>query len=189
MSSILVVEHEARYRERVHDALTAEGWQVESVADVASALRAAAAARPLLVLVANELADCRSLLERFSRRGGGPGAVALVAERATGVTAESIGADELLAKPFTDKEIRLVVRRCLNASARAATEAAAGTHRFSSEELFGDMLAEVEESVPAIKPPAAAPALSGDLASKLERTLSGLRDQDKTRPEKPAAPA
>ena len=51
MPSILVIEHEGRYIERIQDALSSEGWKTRFVAGRPEALRAAASEQPDLVLV------------------------------------------------------------------------------------------------------------------------------------------
>ncbi len=177
MSLILVVEQEGRYIERIHDALASEGWQVRVANDRDSAQRAVAQERPALVLVSSEVNGARDMLASFSRKQGGPGSLVLVNEGEQGtLTAASYEADDLLAKPFTDSDLRLLVRRTLNAAQRQAAEAhAASTKRFTSQELFSDMLAEVE-SAPAAPPPApaapppapAAPKPSTGVGKKLE---------------------
>ncbi len=152
MPSILVVEHEGRYIERIQDALSAEGWQPRFVAGRPEALRAAASEAPHLVLVNAELPGAAELLRSFARRNGGPGAVALVPERGA---VEGLEADEILAKPFTDQDLRLVVRRGLAGSLqgrpgeRPAAGAGGDDHKLTSQEIFGDLLAEVEDELAA----------------------------------------
>ncbi len=191
MSLILVVEQEGRYIERIHDALASEGWQVRVANDRASAERAAAQERPALVVVSSEVGGAREILAGFSRRRGGPGALVLVSEGSEGaLSAANYEADDLLAKPFTDSDLRLLVRRTLNAAQRQAAEAhAASTKRFTSKELFSDMLAEVERETAAAAqaPPTPAPRPAADVQKKLEQTLSGLFDKPAAKAAKPAS--
>jgi TonB family protein len=191
MSLILVVEPESRYRERIQDALSSEGWQVRAVDGRDAALRAAAAEAPQLVLVSGELGDAKAVLGSFSRRRGGPGAVALVPERLAGrVQAPELDADEVLVKPFTDQELRLMVRRCLTVAREGRAAPGHDGRQLTSEEIFGDVLAEVEsaEATPAPTPPAAPPpatrratTVGDEIDRKLEETLSGLREKERAR--------
>ena len=168
MSSILIVEHEGRYIERIQDALSSEGWQPRFVAGRPEALRAAASEEPSLVLINAELPGAHELLRTFARRNGGPGSVALVAEHVGDDEAGQLEADEVLAKPFTDQDLRLVVRRGLS-RARSRTGGPAAGDRdagrepdkisldaplddadmLTSADIFGDVLAEVEAEVDA----------------------------------------
>jgi TonB family protein len=172
MSLILVVEQEGRYIERVHDALTAEGWRVKVVNGREAALQAAASEAPVLVLVNSDLPDGVQLLDQFSRHRGGPGTVALVPERSVGrVTAQELGADELLGKPFSDQDLRLLVRRALSAQREVKPNVPASPGKqLTSEDIFGDVLAEVESGVA----PARADRGGDSIQKKLEQTLSGL---------------
>jgi TonB family protein len=190
MSLILVVEQEGRYIERIHDALTAEGWRVKVVNGREAALQAAASEAPVLVLVNSDLPDGAQLLDQFSRHRGGPGTVALVPERSVGrITAQELGADELLGKPFSDQDLRLLVRRSLSQQREArATPASGGGRQLTSEDIFGDVLAEVESEAPAAR--AADAARSADsIQRKIDQTLSGLSLPQKAAAKPAAKPA
>ncbi|MFY9825329.1 MAG: hypothetical protein WAM82_28380, partial [Thermoanaerobaculia bacterium] len=80
MPSILVVEQEDRYVERIRAALSVEGWKVRVVPGVDLAIQAAAAEAPDLVLVSAEVPAAAALAGAFSRNGGGPGVVGLLPE-------------------------------------------------------------------------------------------------------------
>ena len=180
MSLILVIEQDGAYTERIRGALTAEGWTVRVVGDRDSALAAARQTTPDLVVVSTATPGAGDLLRSFGRDQGGPGVFALVA--AGEATPE--GADGSVAKPFTDEQLRAGLRRCLSRVQRAAAEAAAAQaasagEQLTSQDLFGDLLAEVEAEVTrsgartvpaksAMRPPA------DDMARKLEETLSGV---------------
>lgn len=183
MSSILVVEPEPRYSERIQAALGADGWRIR-VVDPGAALNAAASERPDLVLVSAEAPGAEDLASRFSRRAGGPGVIGL---------GEGIGADEHLSRAFTGDELRQAVQRHLPRPAAAAPV------MLTSHDIFGDVLAEVEADAPEeLRPPpppapqspkpAAAPpprpAFDDEMHRKLEQTLSGVLG-----PKPAAAPA
>ena len=198
MAWILVAESEGRFAERIRDALAADGWQLEVVGDAAAARQAEQQRPHDVLIVATELPGAGELLSFWTARPGG-GSLALVPESGGGAALAS-SADEKLDKPFTDSDLRLAVRRLANA-ARAARVAPplAEEERLTSQDLFGDVLAEMEsEAAPAAPEPlraptpAAAPTMrptaastaasrSQDVDKQLERTLSGLLQEDKPR--------
>jgi TonB family protein len=194
MPSILVVEQEPRTAERIHRALTAEGWRVVVLAQVEQALRIAATESPDLVMVSGDVPGAEILSGSFGRQVGGPGLVGLVP--ADGAS-RGLAADATIAKPFSDEDLVMTVRRVLLAHQPAAPAPAAADLKLTSQDIFGDVLAEVEAQPlpstvrPAASkvPPAAAPRLreDSDVNRRLEQTLSGVLSAP-TRP-RPAAPA
>ena len=212
MPSILVVEQEPRYVERINSALRAEGWSVRVVSEADQALLWAASETPDLVLVSTDTPGAESLWGSFSRGAGGPGILGLVPEG----QARPREADDVLAKPFSDQDLVLAARRAL-LSRRQPPPAAAPVqeHKLTSADIFGDVLAEVEGdgdglSGPALAPPpsprppvvpvapaaaappkapapAAATPQDDEIHRKLEKTLSGVFNLE-PRP-RPAAPA
>ena len=198
MSSILVVEPEPRYSERIHAALGADGWSIRLLNGSESALQVATAERPALILVSSEAPGAESLVSRFSRRAGGPGVVGLLPESEP---FSEMGADDHLNKPFTDQELRQVVQRNTK---KPESAPAAGPVMLTSADIFGDVLAEVEADLPelpegapapprpapAAAPPKPAPALRDDdeINRKLEQTLSGVFGLGGEPPKKAAPP-
>jgi len=186
MPWILVVESESRHAERMRDGLEPDGWQVEIFPSCDAAAEALSRS-PQVAMVNVELPGSRELVRKLSRAQGGPGVVALLPEMGAPDWGLS-EADETLTKPFTDQALRLAARRVATSGRAPVGEEAAAPEeddgkRLTSQELFGDLLAEVEEEVPAIpeppakaakptRPPAAAPPSAIDKA--LEETLSGL---------------
>ena len=192
MSLILVFEPDSEARGRIESALTAEGWSVEL--DETSPGRTAD-----LVVLSGDHPEAGELARRFARSGGGPGVLLL-----EGAGSEAAGADVegRLEKPFGEQQIRAAVRRCLSrlqreAAERAAREAASSGEQLTSADLFGDMLAEVEDEVAAGAPEAPEPPPVGRsleepsaertaprrrpssdeaLDAEIERTLSGVLD-------------
>jgi TonB family protein len=205
MPSILVVEPDVHYVERIQSALGAEGWSVRVVPSVDQALHASPAP-PDLVLAATDLPGFEVLVFSFSRRSGGPGVVGLQPELGNG---GGEGADARIAKPFTAEQVVLAARQALLARRPSGTGGvpvvtASPEHKLTSREIFGDVLAEVEAGqIPrpviapprAVPPPAAAPPSGNpgnpgnagdDVQRRLEKTLSGMLTAD-PRP-RPAAP-
>ncbi len=187
MALILVVEREQRYIERIQDALFVEGYRVHFVGGRAEALQAAAGSAPDLVIASAEAPGVEALAISFSRRSGGPGVVALMPESLEGVDAAAIEADEFLIKPFSDQDLRLTVRRALAARRDPARARVADTddQQLTSKDIFGDVLAEVEDDLrrpteseapsPALPTGfAAAGTDQGAIERKLEQTLSGV---------------
>ena len=194
MSLILVVESEGRHAERVRDGLGSDGWQVEVVSSCEAAVASVADRAPQLVLINAELPGAPEMLRSLSRAQGGPGSIALLPE-VVGRELGPLEADESLIKPFSDKDLRQLARRVVS-SARAPrkSEAEADQKRLTSQELFGDLLAEVESeanaatpapppptppTATATPPPAATPR-SSEMEQRLERTLSGLTKDERT---------
>ncbi|HKI03987.1 MAG TPA: TonB family protein [Thermoanaerobaculia bacterium] len=191
MPSILVVEQEPRYVERINAALSAEGWRVRVMPGVDQALQAAAADAPDLVLAGTDVPGFEVLVFSFSRGAGGPGLLGLVPEHGGG----SDRADGQIAKPFTDQQVVLAARQALLAR-RPAAPAAAKEQKLTSLDIFGDVLAEVEGS--SAEPPAPAaprpvprpapPPQDDEMQRRLEQTLSGVMSPEpKPRPATPAA--
>jgi len=209
MPSILVVEQEERYVERIRAALTSEGWKVRVVPGVDQAIQAAASEAPDLVMVSADVLAAGTLAGAFSRSGGGPGAVGLLPEGAA-FAPPGFAADDLLTKPFTDESLLAAARRALESRRPAAATPQqtpqtpqtpqTSEHKLTSQDIFGDVLAEVEGPAPRpAAPPAAAgaaarpapPPQDDEMQRRLERTLSGVMPEPRPRPAAtaPAAPA
>ena len=202
MSSILVLEQEPGTMERIQNALGVEGFRVRMVREPAQALQAAASEAPDLVIVNAAVAGVGALAGSFSRRAGGPGLVGLLPESAADA---GFPADEVLRSPFSDDDLRSVVRRALAARRGTAPSPAAARPpqvKLTSQDIFGDVLAEVEEAVasddraPSARPPLASqprpappPAAAADeINRRLEETLSGVFGPDLKRSPAPAPP-
>ncbi len=206
MPSILVVEPDVHYVERIQSALGAEGWSVRIVPSVDQALHTSPAP-PDLVLAATDLPGFEVLVFSFSRRSGGPGVVGLQPESGSG---GGEGADARIAKPFTAEQVVLAARQGLLARRPSGTGGmpvvtATPEHKLTSKEIFGDVLAEVEAGQtprPVIAPPRAVPPptpaapppgntgnAGDDVQQRLEKTLSGMLTADpRPRPAAPPAP-
>jgi TonB family protein len=200
MPSILVVEQEPHSVDRINAALGAEGWKVRVVPTVDQALQSAAAERPDLVVAGTDVPGFDVLVFSFSRRGGGPGVLAL--DAGNGVAVPD-GVDGKVGKPFTDQQVVLAARQALLAR-RPAAASPPLNQMLTSHDIFGDVLAEVESDLPPrpviapprgaapSPPPAAAPprpspaASNEDVQRRLEKTLSGMLGTE-PRP-RPAAP-
>ncbi len=207
MPSILVLEHDPRSLERIHHTLGAAGWRVRVVHEPAQAFQAAQSERPDLVIVGAAITGAASVTGSFSRRIGGPGVLGLLPPGTSPADFGGLAADELLLQPFSDQDLVAAVQRAGTAPrAAAAPLRPRGESKLTSQDIFGDVLAEVEmadaePAAPSPPPPippvavAAAPRSApsrsmGDdeINRKLEQTLSGVFGSDLGRP-RPAAVA
>src|SRR5687768_13399775 len=134
MPSILVVEPEPRYSERIHAALGADGWSIRLLGQSETALEAATTERPALILISSEAPGAESIINLFSRRAGGPGVVGLLPESEGPFT--EIGADDHLNKPFTDQELRLVVRRNMSKGTGPESSASSTASSHASSQVM-----------------------------------------------------
>src|SRR5215218_5004918 len=176
MPSILVVEQEPHYVERISAALGAEGWRVRVVPTVEQALQAAAGERPDLIVAGTDAPGFDVLTFSFSRRAGGPGVLALDAGSGGGD-----GADGRLAKPFTDQQIVLAARKALLAHQQPAAAPPAPEQKLTSHDIFGDVLAEVEGDAPqrpVIAPPRAVPPPLPPAAAAPPRPAAHAGEED-----------
>jgi TonB family protein len=204
MASILVVGQEQRSLERFHRVLSAEGWRVRVAQGRAQALQAAALEPPDLVLAGAEMDGAEELAGAFRRSSGGPGIVVVMSE-AGSPSGPAVLGDDRLRQPFADQDLVAAVRRMLAARTGAAGPVAQPV-RLTSQEIFGDVLAEVEgqfgqpaasaaaQPIAAPAPPVTSPSPSvtaqgprpsaaasradSEIQRKLEKTLSGLMGGD-----------
>ncbi len=168
MSLILVVEAENHHAEPVIRALTSDKFNVKVVSNHDEALRAAAYEAPSLVLVSSDLPDAAEMMNAFASKRGGPGVVALLRSPEQRPLFEP-HADSVLVEPIADEEYRQAVRSELAGSrstAAAAVTVDAG-QKLTSADIFGDVLAEVEEAP--IRPTAkiSSAELFGDMLAEL----------------------
>lgn len=196
MPTILVVEQELDTAHRIRDLLTASGKKVRIASGPGQAFEASAAEAPDLVLVSSEVAGAGSIAARFARRSGGPGVIALLAPTPLARFFAAEG-DDQVTKPFGDQDLLQAVERAL---ASRPAPAATATRKLTSQDIFGDVLAEVESAMPTLPtppraqpprppvqatqpissvspaPPRASLAQSADdeMKRKLEKTLSGV---------------
>src|SRR6202521_2471671 len=148
MASILVVGQEQRSLERFHRVLSAEGWRVRVAQGRAQALQAAALEPPDLVLTGAEMPGAEELASAFRRSAGGPGIVVVMSEVGS-PTGPAVLGDDRLRQPFGDQDLVAAVRRRLSArrdptGPQALMAPLPPTVRLTSQEIFGDVLAEVE---------------------------------------------
>ncbi|MDX1501162.1 MAG: protein kinase [Thermoanaerobaculia bacterium] len=161
MRSILVVSSDAEQTDKVKAALGAEGVWIAEVGDRTQALRVAADQAPDLVVVDSRVQGSAELVRSFGSAVGGPGSVLLRRKAGDAGAGE---ADSVLDLPLDSGRLAEEVSRLL-ARPRAASASAPqepGERRLTAEEIFGDILREVEGTDPGWPPllePEPAPAL------------------------------
>ncbi|WP_068400823.1 response regulator [Kribbia dieselivorans] len=120
MTRLLVVEDEERLRRALAITLKAHGYTVEAVADGASALRAAAAAPPDLVIVDLGLSDMDGKDVIAGIRGWSAVPIIILSARDSQwekVDGLDAGADDYLTKPFGMDELLARIRAGLRRGA------------------------------------------------------------------------
>lgn len=163
---ILVAVRDAPQRESLRAALHREGWQVSVVGSLDSAYRMAADQAPQLVVLDAELPGSDELVKVFARGHGGPGILLLADAAAHGRFA---GADAVVGRQVAGDELVASVRTCL-AAPRPVTSAppvSSGQRRWTAEELFGEILEDLDAAVSAVE--AAAPAEPEETPAALAR--------------------
>lgn len=136
---ILVVDDEPDITDVLAAALTAEGWEVRTAADGASALAAADVFHPDAVVLDRMLPDLEGLQVLRLLRRTDPGVCVLfltardeVEDRIAGITA---GGDDYVTKPYSLEEVLARLRGLLR---RAGMATEPGAHRLTVGELVMD---------------------------------------------------
>ena len=116
---ILVVDDDPGIRTMLEIALRAQGYEVESAADVPSAARLVATLRPTLVLLDIRLRDPRGtdLLPQLTDRARTM-VVLMTASQDIRALDPSLAADAVIAKPFELQELYALARRSVEARPR-----------------------------------------------------------------------
>ncbi len=167
MKTILLVIGDAEERERIRAALGERGHWVTAVDDRRGALRAAADQAPDLVLVSSEVSGAAEVVKSFGSRNGGPGALLLAPPDRTedAFVIYEAGADRILSQPVRIRDLVDAVEQSLAAPRDAFAPAPAAPGRmFTAQEIFGDVLAEVERAGEEEPPEAAESAAPGPAA-------------------------
>ncbi len=146
MGLILVVSEDLADIDTIKAALSVHGWWVTVAADSETAVQVAADQAPKLVVIDSELRGSLDLLRNFGAHNGGPGVLSLVPPGFDGaLELKEAGGDEILTKPVSLESVLEAVQRCLAMPRAAPVEApAAPQHLMTTEEIFGDVLREIE---------------------------------------------
>ena len=147
MAFVLLVSADSKKGTAMRETLIAQGWWVSLVFDREGALRAAADHEPDLVVVDQRVGSAPELVKIFSSRNGGPGAVALGSADGDieSFALVEAGADEMLSiEPRTEELIRAVQRVAAIPHRSNAPAVLPGRRRLTADEIFGDILSEIE---------------------------------------------
>ncbi len=208
-ANILLIEYEPRYVERVQKALSGPNYTVEVVDDIDAAVDACAAFEPRAVIMTSVLPGIKiedAITQLRARAGLRTTPILILMSGYKGkdpkVDAARHAAQDILERPFTGdvlfKRLEVMLNEATDPAATQAIpqdmlealrrNAGAEDESFTSDELFGDILSDVEsvdlskkvgpEDVPAPKPGVA----------KVDDVLAGLVEKkQEPRPVKPAA--
>lgn len=165
---ILVVEYEPRYTERVRQALAPLPWDAQFARDGEEALRLLETLRPSLIVLSSVTPKVSTgELIRHIRRNPDL-AVTPVLLTVSGYSgadprgdAVKAGANDILPKPYTENDLAAKIRHIL---------APGDTGGFTSEEIFGEVLAEE----PARAPQKVRNTATANVDDLLADTLSGV---------------
>ncbi|MDY7093464.1 MAG: protein kinase, partial [Acidobacteriota bacterium] len=166
MASFLIIERDEQTAERLRHALVQGGWQAHPFYDVDAAMQLPQDEAPDVVFVEAGLEKGTELLQRFRRRNARSASVALVSDPTSPVQQAAMKAgDQVLHRPISEDALWAVIR-ALEATAEAPAEKPqqpSRAQKFTSEDIFGDLLLEVESdpdsgSQPAPEEPSQPPA-------------------------------
>ena len=158
MTWILLAEQEPATFKRVRAVLASHGWFLKTVATRDQAFEAALEEPPLLVLVDEGLEGAQDVVQAFASASGGPGVILVgdgVGKRDEAGSPSR--ADAILRRSFGSQELVDLVRYRLSTSGSANSSFAAPAQgrKFTTEEIFGDLLDDLlapeEESPGAVR--------------------------------------
>ena len=145
---ILVAVRDAPRREAIRAALAHEGWLVSVVGSLDSAFRMAADHAPRLVVLDSGLPGSDDLVDVFARANGGPG-ILLVGEPAEGLRLQ---VDAVVDSDVDQRDLVGAVKRCLDAPRPEGRKPRQdGSRRWTSAELFGEILEDLDAAVAAVE--------------------------------------
>ena len=167
-ANILLIEYEPRYVERVRHALEESGHRLEVAPDLDAAVAACATFEPRLVIITSVLPRLKieDAITQLRARAGlraTPFLILMSGYRGSDPTADAAryGAQDVLERPFSGELLQQRVSRLLAAPpSPAATQAIPqemlaalrasggldeGGSSLTSDELFGDILSDVED--------------------------------------------
>ncbi|MFZ2491938.1 MAG: response regulator, partial [Thermoanaerobaculia bacterium] len=147
--TILAVEYEPRYIERIRQALSALPFAVVFAKDGAEALGVLSSpqAAPRLIVLSSVIPKMSTLdliREIRGRDAFKETPILLTVSGYTGKSpvadAQRIGASDLLAKPYAEPDLLAKVQQVLGIAQAAPVPSEADPHQFTSNEIFGDII-------------------------------------------------
>jgi len=179
-ANILLIEYEPRYVERVRKALTEGGHQLEVAGDLDGAVEACARFEPHLVILTSvlprlKLEDAITQLRARAGLRATPILILMSGYRGSDPKGDAVryGAQDILERPFSADVLHQRVMQLLSETAESPTTQAipedmltalrrsAGigddSRSLTSDELFGDILSDVEGEQQPVTPPPTEP--------------------------------
>ena len=145
---VLLISADTQLESGVRESLGGQGWWVTRVGDRQTAIRTAADHQPSSVVVDSAIEDVEEVVRTFGLRAGGPGVVLLAAgaEGEDTFAWVEAGADEVLGHPPRTERLVEAVERLAAVPQQNIFEVDSlfTGKQMDSEELFGDILRELE---------------------------------------------
>jgi TonB family protein len=181
--TILLIEYEPRYLDRIKGYLAGKDFDLVVAKDGEDGLEAYRRGRPDLVLISTVLPKLRTrdVIRGMQALGPTP-PVLLMASGYKGkdkkADAAREGATGILEKPFAEEALVAEIASALGAKSHDPFPGASGQPLLSADDIFSDVISgvEAEEKLEKARPaPATAPAgTDPGINRKLEQTLSGI---------------
>ncbi len=196
---ILLIEYEPRYLDRIRGYLAGKDFDLVIAKDGDEGLEFYQRSRPDLVLISSVLPKTRTsdVIKGLQKSGPTP-PVLLMMSGYKGknkiADAQRVGATNILEKPFTEEVFLSEVRSALTGAAPPIAMAESGGYLLSSDDIFSDVVADMEETSRPSPSPIPAAGTDPGIQKKLEQTLSGILPGPKRNPisgtiAKPAIPS
>jgi TonB family protein len=179
---ILVVEYEPRYTERVKQALLGQSVSPIFARDGEEAIHALDRGNPKLIVLSSVIPKVATAdLIRTIRMRDGSTPILLTVSGYNGANsradASRVGANDILAKPYTQDDLLGKMGQLLGIEFAPASSVP-DADRLTSNEIFGDLVDEQPKEAP--KKPSAKASTTGNVDKLLEQTLSGMMPKKKT---------
>lgn len=187
--TILLIEYEPRYLDRIKGYLAGKGFALVVAKDGEDGLEAYRRARPDLVLISTVLPKLRTrdVIRGMQALGPTP-PVLLMASGYKGkdkkADAAREGATGILEKPFAEEALFAEISSALGAKGQDPFPGTSGQPLLSADDIFSDVISGVEAAEKEQKARPALPAPAGTdpgINRKLEQTLSGILSRPTTK--------
>ena len=189
----LLIEYEPRYLERIRHYLASQSQTVELVVarDGEEGLELYRKSRPDLVLISSVLPKVRTpdVIKGMQATGPTPPILLMMSGykgRNKRADAQRVGATSILEKPFSEDVFQaevamaLGLRPGIEMPSSSGPPSDPGTPLLSAEDIFSDVLIELDEAPPSAKPVSREMPPPGSVEKRLHDTLSGLMPPKKS---------
>ncbi len=198
-ANILLIEYEQSSVDGVRNAIAGRGHRLEVAGDLDAAVETCAHFEPKIVIITSSLPNVPvgDAITQFRARAGlraTPFLILMSDYQGSDPRADAVevGAQDILARPFTADEVQQKVEDLLRASSAILTTQAVPQETldalrkgsanddgesFTSDDLFADILSDVEREGAAAKAAPATPSPSG--AFNVDEALAGVLESSK----------